>query len=106
MIDVIKWTKAKNTIILSGDRHLSEFSKKENDNLAYPLIDFTSSGLTHSYRNFKNEFNPFRIGGVVSEKSFGFLKFDFKNNTVTMQMRGENNILQQELIQSYNLQIN
>ncbi len=101
LINLIKSTKVKNAIILSGDRHLSEFSKKEEDGLAYPLIDFTSSGMTHSYSNFQGELNQFRVGKVVSEKSFGLLKFDFKNNTVTMQMRGENNVLQQELIQTY-----
>lgn len=101
LVNLIKSTKAKNTIILSGDRHLSEFSKKEENGLAYPLIDFTSSGLTHSYSNFQGEPNKFRVGKVVSEKSFGILKFDFLKNKVTMQMRGENNILQQELIQSY-----
>jgi len=101
LVNLIKSTKAKNTIILSGDRHLSEFSKKEIENLAYPLIDFTSSGMTHSYSNFKGEQNQFRIGDVVSEKSFGILKFDFKNSKVTMQMRGENNVLQQEITQTY-----
>ena len=101
LVNLIKTTNAKNTIILSGDRHLSEFSTREVENLAYPLVDFTSSGMTHSYSDFQSEANTFRVGEVVSEKSFGILKFDFKNSTVTMQMRGENNVLQQELIQSY-----
>ncbi|MCH7524567.1 MAG: alkaline phosphatase family protein [Bacteroidetes bacterium] len=101
LVNLIKSTKAKNTIILSGDRHLSEFSKMETDDLSYPLIDFTSSGLTHSYSSFKGEPNKFRVGKVVSEKSFGILKFDFLKNKVTLQMRGENNVLQQEFIQQY-----
>ncbi len=101
LVNIIKTTNAKNTIILSGDRHLSEFSKKDDDDLSYPLIDFTSSGLTHSYTTFSGEPNKYRVGKVVSEKSFGILKFDFKNNRVTMQMRGKDNILLQELIQSY-----
>jgi len=101
LINLIRSTKARNIIILSGDRHLSEFSKKEVDSLTYPLIDFTSSGMTHSYSNFQGETNRFRVGRVVSEKSFGILKFNLKNNTVTMQMRGDNNKLQQELIQQY-----
>jgi len=101
LVNLIKSTKAKNTIILSGDRHLSEFSKKEENGLAYPLIDFTSSGLTHSYSNFQGEPNKFRVGKVVFEKSFGILKFNFLKNKVTLQMRGENNVLQQELIHQY-----
>lgn len=101
LLKLIKTSKAKNVIFLSGDRHISEFSKREEDSLAYPLIDFTSSGLTHSYANFRGESNTYRVGEVVFEKSYGILKFNFKDNTVIMQMRGENNSLQQELIQSY-----
>jgi len=101
LINQVKTTNAKNTIILSGDRHISEFSKIEVDNLAYPIIDFTSSGLTHSYTNFNGEPNQYRTGKVVFEKSFGILKFDFDKLRVTMQMRGENNVLQQELIHQY-----
>ncbi len=100
--NIIKTTKAKNTIILSGDRHISEISKKEVEGLEYPLIDFTSSGLTHSYSNFKDEPNRYRIGKVVSKKSFGILKFDFKTNTVVMEMRGENNIVYEAYTQTYN----
>ncbi len=78
-----------------------ERRQQEVDSLAYPIIDFTSSGLTHSYKNFKGEPNQYRIEDVVFEKSFGILKFDFDKLTVTMQMRGEDNVLQQELLQSY-----
>ena len=101
LFNMIKNSKAKNIVILSGDRHISEFSKIQLRNLNYPLIDFTSSGLTHSYNRFSGELNQFRTGDVVSDISFGVLKFNFKTKTITMQMRGRDNILQQELIQSY-----
>jgi len=94
-------TNTKNAIILSGDRHISEFSKKEINGLNYPLIDFTSSGMTHSYTNFSKEANKFRVGNVVSEKSFGILKFNLKTNTVQMEIRGENNKLYETLTQNY-----
>jgi len=96
-------TNTKNAIILSGDRHISEFSKKEVSGLNYPLIDFTSSGLTHSYSNFKEESNKYRIGNVVSEKSFGILKFNLKTNTIVLEIRGENNKLYKSFTQKYNL---
>jgi alkaline phosphatase D len=102
MKSIIKSSNAKGVLILSGDRHISEFSKTKIEGLKYPLVDFTSSGLTHSYTGFKGEENPDRIGKVVPELSFGILKFDFKANKITMQMRGKDNILQQEHIQSYN----
>ena len=95
-------TKAKNTIILSGDRHISEFSKKSVENLPYDLIDFTSSGLTHSYTGFKSEPNKYRVGNVVSEKSFGIVKFNFNTNQVIFEMRGNNNALQESLSYTFN----
>jgi alkaline phosphatase D len=101
LANLIKFSGAKNTIILSGDRHISEISKKEIDGLPYPLIDFTSSGLTHSYSDFKGEPNIYRLGNVVSKKSFGILNFDFKNNAVTMEIRGENNVVFETYTQNY-----
>lgn len=79
-------TQAKNVIIVSGDRHISEFSKKTIPGLEYPLVDFTSSGLTHYYADFKEEFNPHRVGEVLADKSFGLLEFDFDSNSVQFSM--------------------
>ena len=98
---LIGTSKAKGVIILSGDRHISEFSKTAIEGVDYPLIDFTSSGMTHSYSNFGGEPNQYRKGKVVSDLSFGLLKINFEAKKVIMQMRGENNVLQQELIQTY-----
>ncbi|MCK0178096.1 alkaline phosphatase family protein [Flavobacteriaceae bacterium S0862] len=99
--NMISTSKAKGVIILSGDRHISEFSKTTIDGVDYPLIDFTSSGMTHSYSSFDGEPNQYRKGEVVSDLSFGLLKINFETKKVAMQMRGENNVLQQELIQAY-----
>lgn len=104
-VDKLKQTiinsKAKGVLLLSGDRHISEFSKTEVPNLSFPLIDFTSSGLTHSYNNFASEKNQHRVQNVVSEISFGVLKFDFDAHKITMQMRGKDNKIIQELSQIY-----
>jgi alkaline phosphatase D len=94
-------SKAKGVFLVSGDRHISEFSKTTVSNLKYPLIDFTSSGLTHSYTSFVSEPNQYRVQNVISEISFGLLQFNFKNKSVTMQMRGKNNKILQELNQIY-----
>ncbi|WP_106792661.1 alkaline phosphatase D family protein [Aquimarina sp. Aq78] len=91
----------RNAIILSGDRHISEFSMNKVKGLKYPLIDFTSSGLTHSYAEYKGESNKYRIGRVISTPSFGVLKFDLDSYTVTMQIRGKNNIVLQEYKRQY-----
>jgi len=99
--NILKSSKAKRVLILSGDRHISEFSKTNNEGLEYPLIDFTSSGLTHSYSSFSGEPNQYRIGKVISDHSFGILKIDLDSKKIIMQMRGDANVLQQEYIQNY-----
>ncbi|TRO66884.1 alkaline phosphatase D family protein [Christiangramia sabulilitoris] len=91
-------SKARNVILLSGDRHISEFSKTRVEGLDYPLVDFTSSGLTHTYVDFDGEPNRYRVGEVVKYKSFGLLKFDLSKKKVLMEMRGENNKLQQDYL--------
>ncbi len=98
---LLKSTQAKNTIILSGDRHISEISKKHIEGLNYPLIDFTSSGMTHSYTNFTSEPNKYRVVDVVSEKSFGILKIDFVKQEVLMEIRGEDNLVLKSYTQKY-----
>jgi alkaline phosphatase D len=100
--EVLANSKAKNCIILSGDRHIAEISKKEVKGLNYPLIDFTSSGMTHSYSSFKGEPNKYRIGDVIFNKNFGLLHFDFSKNEVTMEIRGLENKVLQAYTQKYN----
>lgn len=101
LLSLIVASNAENVVLLSGDRHISEFSRTGITGLEYPLVDFTSSGLTHSYEEFSGEPNQFRTGKVVSELSFGLLFIDFDSKSVKMQMRGVGDKLQQELIQKY-----
>lgn len=99
--NMIAASKAKGVLILSGDRHISEFSRTKVEKLEYPLIDFTSSGLTHAYSKFSGEPNPYRVGEVVSTESFGLLQFDFKANKVHCKILADNGQLLGELQQSY-----
>ena len=98
---IIVSSKAKGTFIISGDRHIATFSSKNIPGLSYPLVDFTSSGLTHIYTNFSGEENPFVKGEVVKEINFGILKFDFEKNKVIMEIRGMENKLLPEYVQIY-----
>lgn len=101
MENILSKSKAKGIIFLSGDRHIAEISSKEVKGLGFPLIDMTSSGMTHSYDSFKGEPNPYRITEVVPYKNFGILKFDFNKNKVMMEIRGEENVLYQAVEQKY-----
>ena len=82
-------TEAKGVIVLSGDRHISEFSEIKVPALGYPLVDFTSSGLTHAYRDFSGEPNPYRIGKVISTESFGVVRLNLKENKAHFEMVGD-----------------
>ncbi|HKJ47625.1 MAG TPA: alkaline phosphatase D family protein, partial [Christiangramia sp.] len=99
--NLIVFSEAKNVILLSGDRHISEFSATKVEGLNYPLVDFTSSGLTHTYEEFNGEPNKYRVGEVVKDKSFGVLKFYFNEDKVLLEMRGDKNKLQQDYLVEY-----
>ncbi|UII75270.1 alkaline phosphatase family protein [Flagellimonas sp. HMM57] len=92
---------AKGVMILSGDRHISEFSKVELPQIPYSLIDFTSSGLTHSYSDFTSEPNRFRIGEVMAFPSFGIITLHLETREAHLKMMGENGLVFQELKQAY-----
>lgn len=94
-------SRAKGVLILSGDRHISEFSKTIIDGLDYPIIDFTSSGLTHAYSEFSGEPNPFRVGTVIKTESFGVLEFNFLTNKVDFLIVGDEGTVFSKLEQSY-----
>jgi alkaline phosphatase D len=98
---IIKESGAKGVIILSGDRHISEFSEIIVPGLSYPLIDFTSSGLTHVYSSYSGEPNPYRIGEVISKKSFGLLKLNLASGEVHMQMVGDEGKILNALTRQY-----
>jgi alkaline phosphatase D len=103
MQKLILTSQAKNIFILSGDRHISEITMKKIGMQAYPLYDFTSSGLTHAYTSFNGEENPYRVSRVIHQKSYGLVKFNFEKNQVTFEMWGEHKrLLASHLIQFYN----
>jgi alkaline phosphatase D len=64
-------------ILLSGDRHLHEISVLDEWQGDYPLIDITSSGLTHSWENFPGEENSLRHGEVFTGLGGGVLMIDW-----------------------------
>lgn len=101
MMELIMRSGAKGVVFLSGDRHISEFSRVSVEGLSYPLIDFTSSGLTHSYTSFSGEPNQYRIGEVVSRTSFGLIELNLDTNEVVFKIMGENGKVYQRLKQKY-----
>ncbi|MEM9324913.1 MAG: alkaline phosphatase D family protein, partial [Bacteroidota bacterium] len=73
LFDLIADTRAKNVILLSGDRHIAEVSEMIDERIGYPLRDITSSGLTHSYEEAGGELNKYRISPLVGQKNYGVM---------------------------------
>jgi alkaline phosphatase D len=78
LFDLIVKTAPARPIILSGDRHIAEFSKIDLEGLDYPLYEFTSSGLTHSWNTLSHEDNRYRIGELVINKNFGIIEIEHR----------------------------
>jgi len=100
MIKILQKNKPKGILFLSGDRHIAEISSRDIIGLDYPLVDFTSSGMTHSYSSFSGENNAYRVSEVVSDKNFGLIRFNLTENKLKLEIRSEDD----ELLQSYEQQ--
>jgi alkaline phosphatase D len=97
LFDLIIEKQAKGALLLSGDRHIAEISSQQVEGLNYPLVDVTSSGLTHVWENAPQEPNQHRMGKLVNELNYGLLKIEETKNglRVVSEIRGENqNLLQ------------
>ena len=99
--EMVARVRPKGLILLSGDRHISEFSGADLPGLDYEMIDFTSSGLTHAFSGYTGEENPARIGEVVFTESFGLLRINAGSGEVVFQMVGDNGEILQEITRSY-----
>ncbi|MFN9501851.1 MAG: alkaline phosphatase D family protein, partial [Chryseotalea sp.] len=81
----------KRVMFISGDRHIAEISSEKIEGVSYPLYDFTSSGLTHTWDSKKIEKNRFRVGELIIEKNYGIIRIkeNINNYAITMQVWGE-----------------
>ncbi|MCG8308193.1 MAG: alkaline phosphatase family protein [Cytophagales bacterium] len=101
--DLIVKTKPARPIILSGDRHIAEFSSIEPEDLEYPIYEFTSSGLTHTWPTKRSETNQYRIGELIIAKNFGILQIEKQRKSIDIKMMvlGQNNEVLQEILAKY-----
>lgn len=90
LLDLLVKSKVKGAILLSGDRHIGEFSKMQVQGLNFPLYDVTSSGLTHSATNNNGEANQYRVGPLVNQKHYGLMELSNNGDklSVKIQLKG------------------
>ena len=101
MYETLKNAKSKNILFVSGDRHLAEFSVNKEAELPYELVDFTTSGLTHTYPESPDTPNRYRVGRLVKDLNFGVMQFDLEDHKVHMIVRGINNEILEDLDVQY-----
>ena len=101
LLKLIDKVKPAKTILISGDRHISEISKIKLKNLPYPLYEVTSSSLTHAYPKPEGEPNQYREGKLVDKNNFALFKLDWSVSEVKVdvEIKGHRN----ELFQSSTL---
>lgn len=90
MMKLIVASDIKTPVFLSGDRHIAEIAKTQLPN-GNDIYDITSSGLTHTWNEWRPEDNKYRVAGDhVAELHYGLLNIDWENRSMTFSIRGEN----------------
>jgi alkaline phosphatase D len=89
LLNLLEETKPKNPLLISGDRHIAEYSRLKTNTLDIPEI--TSSGLTHTWETVKEELNKYRLGKMVVSLNFGLLHIDWNTSSINFEIRDQNN---------------
>lgn len=97
LLELIAKQASGQTVILSGDRHISEFAKLQLPGSDKYVYEFTSSSLTHSWATFPGEPNRHRIGNVYSKNSFGTAEIDWDSRKLQLAIRSEDGRLEDSL---------
>jgi alkaline phosphatase D len=87
LLDAIR-DNARNVVILSGDRHLSELSvlpPETDGGPFYPVYEVTSSGLNQT--GLPEEVNRFRVEGteIYNQPNFGWIDINWSEEDPTVK---------------------
>lgn len=100
LLQLIATTNVKNPLLMSGDRHIAEISLLKNDDFPKGLYEVTSSGLTHTWKEYKEEYNPYRQGKLIAALHYGLLEIDWENRILNLKIKGTEGqvFLEQEIL--------
>ncbi|WP_374033453.1 alkaline phosphatase D family protein [Bdellovibrio bacteriovorus] len=85
--ELIKSTRAKNVIVISGDRHIASIAKTDLKGYG-PLYDVTASSLNRP--NKYPDADSHYVGATYNQENFGLAEIDWKKKTVSLQIRDMN----------------
>lgn len=96
LLRVIDMLNVPNPILISGDRHLAEMAVDTLPESGRPILEVTSSGLTHSYTNYQGEPNRHRVSPAFPVKNFGVLTIEKRGGVArfTAEIRNDKNKIQ------------
>ncbi len=101
LFNLLLQTQPKRVVFLSGDRHIAEISRFDLEGLESPLYEITSSGITHTWREKREEENRYRLGELIIRRNFGVMQINWSDGVprIIAEIRGLGNelFLQQEL---------
>lgn len=106
ILQLLSIAKPGLAVVLSGDRHLAEISRLDNQALSIPLNEITSSGLTHHVDFFYHlrglfspEYDEYRIGDLFYESNFGVIDIDLSQASpkLNLQIRDQENHIQRQV---------
>lgn len=94
-------TAVQGVILISGDRHFAEISRKDG---RYPLYELTSSGLTHASNPPEHypwtEPNRYRIGHEFRDLNYGLIDIEWETGKITLSICGYEGL---SMAESFNL---
>lgn len=85
---LLKKHKAKNAVILSGDRHLSAIAKEEVKGLG-TIYDVTASSLNKPSRNLTPEVDKSYTAPSFLKANFGLIAIDWSKKSLSVQIMDE-----------------
>ncbi len=89
LFDLVAETGAEGVVFLSGDRHIAALYRDEEAG-PYPMVDFTVSSLTHSWRDgAAREFGPHQVERAVGVENFGLIDIDWDAEVLAMRVLDE-----------------
>lgn len=86
LFDLLVSTGVSNVVLMSGDRHIAEVSRIQPEGMSQPLYEVTSSGLTHTWKEARDEPNQHRIGELIIAKNFGLMEIDWTGEEPSLKI--------------------
>ena len=82
LLQLLSTTKGSKTILLSGNAHFTEISESKKFG---GLLEFTSSGMTHTNPYYAQCKNSYRVAGPSDSLNFGLLEIDWEKRQIELQ---------------------